>query len=113
MIVANSTFLDISGGGIKLGFSGERGVLQPQNNESMPVSQQDRGFLISDNLMASIPVEYSGANPIFAGCESPPRSLSTFVCQAIQAMYYSRLTVPLLYPCAACEMRRCFSHGMR
>jgi hypothetical protein len=62
----NSTFSDISGGGIKLGYSGERGVTQPQNNESMSPEQQDRGFIVSDNLFAGIPVEYSGANPIFA-----------------------------------------------
>ena len=55
VIVSNSSFTDISGGGIKLGFSGERGVPQPQNNESMPVELQDRGFLISDNLMLGIP----------------------------------------------------------
>lgn len=67
VIVWNSTFTDISGGGIKLGFSGERGVLQPQNNESLPVVQQDRGFLIQDNEFTSIPVEYSSANPVFAG----------------------------------------------
>ena len=67
VIVSNSSFTDISGGGIKLGFSGERGVPQPQNNESMPVELQDRGFLISDNLMLGIPIEFSGANPIFAG----------------------------------------------
>ena len=34
IVISNSTFLDISGGGIKMGYSGERGVLQPQNNES-------------------------------------------------------------------------------
>ena len=62
----NSTFLDISGGGIKLGYSGERGVIQPQNNESMSPEHQDRGFILSDNLFSGIPVEYSGANPIFA-----------------------------------------------
>jgi hypothetical protein len=66
VIVFNSTFLDISGGGLKLGYSGERGILQPQNNESMPVEEQDRGFLVSDNIFSGIPVEYSGANPIFA-----------------------------------------------
>ena len=67
VIVSNSTFTDCSGGGIKLGSSGERGVPQPQNNVSMPAEAQDRGFLVSDNLLTGIPVEYSGANPIFAG----------------------------------------------
>ena len=67
VIVSNSTFTDCSGGGIKLGSSGERGVPQPQNNASMPAEAQDRGFLVSDNLLSGIPVEYSGANPIFAG----------------------------------------------
>ena len=47
VVVSNSTFTDISGGGIKLGYSGERGVPQPQNNESFAVALQDRGFLIS------------------------------------------------------------------
>jgi hypothetical protein len=41
-------------------------VTQPQNNESMPPALQDRGFILSDNLFSGIPVEYSGANPIFA-----------------------------------------------
>ena len=67
VIEFNSTFLDISGGGLKLGSSGERGILQPQNNESLPVEEQDRGFLVSDNVFTGIPVEYSGANPVFAG----------------------------------------------
>ena len=40
VVVSNSTFTDISGGGIKLGYSGERGVTQPQNNESFPVELQ-------------------------------------------------------------------------
>ena len=49
VIVSNSTFLDISGGGIKLGSSGERGAKSP--NVTLEPSMQDRGFLVSDNLM--------------------------------------------------------------
>ena len=32
----------------------------------MLLSLQDRGYLVADSLFAGIPVEYSGANPIFA-----------------------------------------------
>ena len=65
IIVSNSTFVDCSGGGVKLGSSGERGA--PAPNVSLPVEKQDRGFLLSDNLLKGIPAEYSSANPFFAG----------------------------------------------
>lgn len=65
VIVSNSSFLDISGGGVKLGSSGERGARAP--NVTLAPSLQDRGFLVSDNLMMGIPCEFSGANPVFAG----------------------------------------------
>ena len=65
IIVTNNTFLDVSGGGVKLGSSGERGAAAPSS--SLAVAKQDRGFLVADNLMSGIPKEYSGANPIFAG----------------------------------------------
>ena len=64
MVVTNSTFLDISGGGVKLGKSGERGAPAPA--AETPPSEQDRGFLVQDCLFRGIPAEYSGANPIFA-----------------------------------------------
>ena len=63
--MSNSTFVDCSGGGVKLGSSGERGA--PAPNVSLPVEKQDRGFLLSDNLLKGIPAEYSSANPFFAG----------------------------------------------
>ena len=56
VIVANSTFSDCSGGGVKLGDTGERGA--PAPSASLPVEQQDRGFLISDNFMDNIPVRF-------------------------------------------------------
>ena len=65
VIVSNSTFLDISGGGIKLGSSGERGAPSPP--VALDPALQDRGYLVSDNLFSGIPTEFSGANPIFAG----------------------------------------------
>ena len=65
VLVTNSTFSDISGGGIKLGSSGERGA--PAPNITLDPALQDRGFLVSDCLMDSIPVEYGSANPIFGG----------------------------------------------
>lgn len=65
VLVTNSTFSDISGGAIKLGSSGERGA--PAPNITLDPSLQDRGFLVSDCLMDSIPVEYGSANPIFGG----------------------------------------------
>eukprot|EP01050_Picozoa_sp_SAG11_P000458 SAG11_NODE_13_length_26388_cov_67.360341_30_plen_721_part_00 len=65
LVVFNSSFRDISGGGIKLGYSGERSFT-PAPNAMLDPSLQDRGFLISDNLFEGIPCEYSGANPIFA-----------------------------------------------
>jgi hypothetical protein len=34
---------------------------------SLDPSLQDRGFLVSDNYIHDMPVEYSGANPIFVG----------------------------------------------
>jgi hypothetical protein len=64
VMVSNNTFTDISGGGIKLGYSGERGAKAP--DPALAVSLQDRGFLIADNLFSGIPNEYSGANSIFA-----------------------------------------------
>eukprot|EP00039_Didymoeca_costata_P028580 m.21525 g.21525 ORF g.21525 m.21525 type:complete len:848 (-) comp7175_c0_seq1:170-2713(-) len=65
VIVSNCTFMDNSGGGVKLGDVGERGAQAP--NVTLDPSLQDRGFLVSDNLFTGIPNEYSGANPIFAG----------------------------------------------
>ena len=59
VVVANSTFADCSGGGVKLGDTGERGA--PAPSATMPTDQQDRGFLISDNFMDNIPVEYGSA----------------------------------------------------
>jgi hypothetical protein len=64
IVVSNCTFLDVSGGGVKLGKSGERGAPAPAVNTS--VKEQDRGFLVQDSLFRGIPAEYSGANPIFA-----------------------------------------------
>ena len=55
----------VSGGAIKLGNVGERGAPGPAVD--LPVSLQDRGYLVSDNLIYDIPREYSSANPIFAG----------------------------------------------
>ena len=63
IFVSNSTFLDISGGAIKLGKSGERGAKAP--DPAMPPAEQDRGFVVSDNLMTGIPTEFSSANPVF------------------------------------------------
>ena len=64
--VSNCTFTDVSGGGVKLGSVGERG--DPAPVATLAPALQDRGFLVSDNLFQGIPVEYSGANPVFAGC---------------------------------------------
>ena len=64
VIISNSTFTDISGGGVKLGSAGERGA--PAPSMSLDPSLQDRGYLVSDNTFESIPTEYSGANPVFA-----------------------------------------------
>ena len=63
VVVSNSTFTDISGGGVKLGSAGERGAPSPP--ASTEPSEQDRGFVVSDCTFSDIPVEYSGANPIF------------------------------------------------
>ena len=49
VVVSNCTFTDCSGGGVKFGNVGERGAPSPATN--LPVAMQDRGFLISDNLM--------------------------------------------------------------
>lgn len=62
--VSNCTFDDISGGGVKLGSAGERGA--PPPSKTLDPALQDRGFLVSDSLFTGIPIEYSGANPIFA-----------------------------------------------
>jgi hypothetical protein len=64
VIVSNSSFSDVSGGGVKLGSAGERGAKAP--NVTLDPSLQDRGFLVSDNTMHGIPNEYNGANQIFA-----------------------------------------------
>jgi hypothetical protein len=64
VVVSNCTFTDISGGGVKLGKSGERGAPAPAVDT--PTAEQDRGFLVQDSLFVGIPAEYSGANPIFA-----------------------------------------------
>jgi hypothetical protein len=63
VIISNCTFFDCSGGGIKLGSSGERGA--PAPNVTLDPELQDRGFLVADCLMKDIPVEYGSANPIF------------------------------------------------
>ena len=65
IIVSNSTFDDLSGGSVKLGKSGERGAAAP--DPALPVAQQDRGYLVQDNLMTSNTQEFSSANPIFVG----------------------------------------------
>lgn len=65
VVISNCSFTDCSGGAIKLGNVGERGAPGPAVD--LPVELQDRGFLVSDNLMHNLPTEYSGANPIFAG----------------------------------------------
>ena len=65
VIVSNCTFTDCSGGAIKLGDVGERGAPGPAVD--LPVALQDRGFMVSDNLIYNLPREYSSANPIFAG----------------------------------------------
>eukprot|EP00038_Savillea_parva_P009887 m.186474 g.186474 ORF g.186474 m.186474 type:complete len:922 (+) comp16782_c0_seq1:76-2841(+) len=63
--VINSTFTDISGGGVKLGSVGERGAPSPP--VTLDPSLQDRGYVVSDCEFTGIPTEYRGANPIFAG----------------------------------------------
>ena len=65
IIVSNSSFFDLSGGGIKLGKSGERGAAPP--NPETPAAQQDRGYLVQDNHFYNNTREYSSANPIFIG----------------------------------------------
>ena len=55
----NSSFADCSGGGIKLGYSGERSLKSTAHNVTLDPSLQDRGFLISDNTMEGIPCEYT------------------------------------------------------
>ena len=65
IIISNNTFLDLSGGSVKLGSSGERGA--PSPDPATPVAQQDRGYLVADNLMLTNTQEYSSANPIFVG----------------------------------------------
>jgi hypothetical protein len=50
---------------VKIGNVGERG--DPAPDTQLDPALQDRGFLVSDNLMESIPVEYGSANPIFGG----------------------------------------------
>ena len=64
VVVSNSTFIDISGGGVKLGSAGERGA--PAPNATLDPSEQDRGFLVTDSFFSGIPNEFSSANPIFA-----------------------------------------------
>ena len=54
MLVRGCDFSDLSGGAIKLGYSGERGVQQPQNNPKMDPALQDRGFVVSDCLMDKV-----------------------------------------------------------
>jgi hypothetical protein len=73
IIVSNCTFTDLSGGSVKLGKSGERGA--PAPDPATPVAQQDRGYLVQDNLMLSNTQEYSSANPIFVGYVSCRASL--------------------------------------
>ena len=60
-VIVRTVPLDVSGGGVKLGKSGERGAPAPAVNT--PVAEQDRGFLVQDSLFRGIPAEYSGANP--------------------------------------------------
>ena len=57
IIVSNSTFSDLSGGAVKLGKSGERGAAAPDPNTT--VADQDRGYLVADNLMTGSTQEYS------------------------------------------------------
>ena len=61
----NGCLVRPTGGAIKLGNVGERGAPGPAVD--LPVSLQDRGYLVSDNLIYDLPREYSSANPIFAG----------------------------------------------
>ena len=56
IIISNSTFFDLSGGGVKLGKSGERGAAPP--DPATPVAQQDRGYLVQDNHFYSNTQEY-------------------------------------------------------
>eukprot|EP01043_Picozoa_sp_COSAG02_P061182 COSAG02_NODE_8167_length_2681_cov_2.087529_2_plen_502_part_00 len=65
IVVSNCTFDDLSGGAIKLGKSGERGA--PAPDPSTALAEQDRGYLVADNLMTGSTREYSSANPIFVG----------------------------------------------
>ena len=65
ILVSNSSFFDLSGGGVKLGKSGERGAAPP--DPATPVAQQDRGYLVQDNHFYSNTQEFSSANPIFVG----------------------------------------------
>lgn len=65
IVISNCTFADCSGGAIKLGNVGERGY--PAPDPTTDPKLQDRGFLVSDCEMDSIPVEYGGTNPIFGG----------------------------------------------
>ena len=53
VIVSNNEFHDLSGGSLKLGKSGERGA--PAPDPATPVPQQDRGYLVADNLMTASP----------------------------------------------------------
>ena len=50
---------------MKLGSVGERGAPAPA--AALDPALQDRGYLVSDNFIHDMPVEYSGANPIFIG----------------------------------------------
>ena len=63
IVVSNCTFTDCSGGAVKLGNAGERGA--PSPDPALDPALQDRGYLVSDNYIHDMPVEYSGANPIF------------------------------------------------
>jgi hypothetical protein len=63
--VSNCTFTDISGGAVKLGTVGERGAPPPPPDTDAAL--QDAGFLVTDNWIHDIPVEYHGAVPIAPG----------------------------------------------
>ena len=65
IVVSNCSFTDCSGGAVKLGNVGERGA--PSPGATTDPSLQDRGYLVSDNHIHDMPVEYSGANPVFLG----------------------------------------------
>ena len=85
------------GGAVKLGKSGERGAAAPDPNTT--VAEQDRGYLVADNLMTGSTQEFSSANPVRVASYLPFRfssASSVMCCCTVQTTMSVACSAPLL-----------------